>query len=98
MHTTLYQLHSAHTEAALTGHRHYAAALRVMLAKQIASLRPDLGRGAVLGLPEQQKATTGQETCPVCHGDDYPVRRGMFCGAEVQWRECFDCGHQGEPS
>ncbi len=54
--TTIYSLHSAHTEAALTGQSNYAAALRVMLNQQIASLRPDLGQGAVLGLPEQQKA------------------------------------------
>ncbi len=67
MHATLYQLHSAHTQAALTGNRHNAAALRVMLNQQIASLRPDLGRGAVLGLPEQQKATTSPETCLACH-------------------------------
>ncbi len=53
---TISALHSAHTEAALTGHRHYAAALRVMLNQQIADLRPDLGRGAVLGPPEPQKA------------------------------------------
>ncbi len=61
MHTTILQLHSAHTEAALTGHRHYAAALRVMLNQQIADLRPDLGRGAVLGLPEQQKAVVSSK-------------------------------------
>ncbi len=62
MHATLYALHSAHTEAALTGHRHYAAALRVMLNRQIADLRPDLGQGAVLGLPEQQTRATSRET------------------------------------
>ncbi len=54
--TTIYALHSAHTEAALTSHRHYAAALRVMLNQQIASLRPDLAWGSVFGLPEQQNA------------------------------------------
>ncbi|HEX2901213.1 MAG TPA: hypothetical protein VHS96_15960 [Bacteroidia bacterium] len=35
--------------------------------------------------------------CPACGGDDYKVRRGMWCLAEVQWDECADCGHKGEP-
>ncbi len=94
--TTLYKLHSAHTEAALTGQLHYAAALRVMLNQQIAALRPDLGRPVSLPVQGVKSPETGPGTgvladservCPRCTSTQ-TAKHWSY----LSYKWCLDCG------
>ncbi len=93
---TISALHSAHTEAALNGHRHYAAALRVMLERQVAELglnKPVSTPASVLTLAEPETPAKAKETapaCPRCTSTETAQHRGEC----VHYKWCLDCSYQ----